>query len=135
MTMSLVLFISIDLALIYFRLYTRMFSLALAMIKLQILLLEYNTVYSYSITPHHMTAIKISEVRIQYLWLLVFFFLFVFRIKHRCLFVIINFYFFSIYFLQIFSPHIFSWRRNPSVYRFLLIPFIRGAAVVWWITR
>ena len=130
--MSLVLFISIDLALIYFRLYTRMFSLALAMIKLQILLLEYNTVYSYSMTPQHLTAIKISEVRIQYLWLLVFFFFFIFFLffESNIFVFLLLLIFFYIYFLQIFSPHIFSWRRNPSVYRFLLIPFIRGASVV-----
>ena len=34
-------------------------------------------------------------------------------------------------FCRLFSPHIFSWRRNSSVYRFLLIPFIlEGGGVV-----
>ena len=48
------LFVSIELALIHFRHYTRMISLILAMVYLQILLLEYRP------------RIKMSKVRIHY---------------------------------------------------------------------
>ena len=57
--------------------------------------------------------IKISEVRIQYLWLLGFFF--VFRTKHLC-FLLLLIFIFSIYFLPIFfAPYIFVETQLVSV--------------------